>query len=100
MKQQHELIPSTSGEYLKRRRIERKLSLPAVAKAIGLDEKLLGDIEEERTIHVAQVYRNGYIRAYARHLGIPEDEILILLAPSGDEEPPVRNIFSIPQLDR
>lgn len=96
MKQQQELIPSTTGEYLKRRRLERKLSLSGVARAIGLDEKLLGEIEEERAIHIAQIYRNGYIRSYARHLGISEDEIQTLLLPPKQEQPPVRNIFSDP----
>jgi cytoskeleton protein RodZ len=97
MKQQHELLAQTAGEQLKRQREEQKLSLATVAKAISLDEKLLGDIEEERTTHVAPVYRNGYIRTYARYLGIPEDEIQALVSPSKDLELPVRNIFSVPQ---
>ena len=96
MKQQHELLTQTAGEQLKWQREEQKLSLAAVAKAISLDEKLLGDIEEERTIHVAPVYRNGYIRTYARYLGFPEDKIQTLLAPAKDLELPVRNIFSVP----
>ena len=45
MKQQQELIPMEKGEYLKSLRMERKLSLADVAKAIILDEKVLDDIE-------------------------------------------------------
>ena len=96
MKQQHELIPVTRGEYLKQRRMDGKLSLAAAAKAINLDEKLLGDIEEERTLHIAPVYINGYIRSYARHLDIPEDEINKLVSDSQSGETAVHNIFSIP----
>ena len=42
MKQQQELIPMATGEYLKQLRLERKLSLADVAKAIILDEKVAG----------------------------------------------------------
>ena len=55
--------------------MERKLSLADVAKAIILDEKLLGDIEQDKADHIALLYRNGYIRTYAQFLQVPEDEI-------------------------
>ncbi len=96
MKQQHELIPIVTGEYLQQKRIERKLSLAAVAQAIGLDEKMLGDIEQEKADHIAPVYRNGYVQAYARFLQIPEDEIKGMIASTGSSQTPVRNIFTEP----
>jgi len=96
MKQQQELIPMTTGEYLRQMRTDRKLSLAMVAKAIGLDEKLLGDIEKERAIHVALVYRNGYIQTYARYLKIPEDEIRSMVSPAETNETPLCNIFPEP----
>jgi cytoskeleton protein RodZ len=96
MKQQNELIPMTTGEFLKQERIARKLSLADVARAICLDEQLLGDIEQEQVTHVAAVYRNGYIRAYARYLEVPEDKIQALVSTSEIQEPQIRNIFSAP----
>ena len=96
MKQQNELIPMTTGEFLKQERIARKLSLADVARAICLDEQLLGDIEQEQVTHVAAVYRNGYIRAYARYLEVPEDKIQALVSTSEIQEPKIRNIFSAP----
>ena len=96
MKQQNELIPMTTGEFLKQERIARKLSLADVARAICLDEKLLGEIEQEQVTHVAAVYRNGYIRAYARYLEVPEDKIQALVSTSEIQEPQIRNIFSAP----
>jgi len=96
MKQQNELIPMTTGEFLKQERIARKLSLADVARAICLDEKLLGEIEQEQVTHVAAVYRNGYIRAYARYLEVPEDKIQALVSTSEIQEPKIRNIFSAP----
>lgn len=85
-----------TGEYLKKLRLERKLSLADVADAVFLDEKLLGDIEEGAADHVAMLYKNGYIQAYARFLEVPEDEIPALLEISDSREPRLTNIFSIP----
>lgn len=93
---QQQLIPMTTGEYLKQARLTRKLALAAVSKAIGLDEKLLGEIELEQARHLAPVYRNGYIRAYARFLDIPEDKIQQLLSSADCEEPEVHNVFAAP----
>jgi cytoskeleton protein RodZ len=96
MKQQPELIPMTTGEFLKQARLKRKFTLAAVAEAINLDEKLLGNIEQEQAGHIALVYRNGYIQTYARFLQIPEEQILVLVSSNDVQEPVVRNIFSEP----
>ena len=96
MKKQQELIPMDTGEYLKKLRLERKLSLADVAGAVFLDEKLLGDIEEEAADHIALLYKNGYIQTYARFLEVPEDEIPALLETTEPKEPDLPNIFSIP----
>ena len=96
MTQQQELIPIATGEYLKQQRIERKLSLAAVAQAIGLDEKLLKAIEIGQADHIALVYRKGYIKTYARYLQIPEEKIQNLISSVDSGDPSVRNIFSEP----
>jgi len=96
MIQQQELIPMSVGEHLKQQRIIRKLSLATVARAIKLDEKLLGEIEQEQATHVAPIYRNGYIRSYARYLQIPAEEIEGLITEKEVSQPLVRNIFSEP----
>jgi len=96
MKEQRPLIPMATGDYLKSLRIERKLSLADVAKAIILDEKLLGDLEQDNAGHIALLYRNGYIRTYARFLQVPEDEISALLEEAGSKEPDLQHIFVEP----
>jgi cytoskeleton protein RodZ len=96
MKQQKELIPMATGECLKQRRLERKLSLAEVSQAIRLDESLLDDVEQERMDHIAMVYRTGYIQTYARYLQIPEEDIQILLSSVDRKVPEIRNIFSKP----
>ena len=93
MKQQQELIPMVTGEYLKSLRLERKLSLADAAGAVFLDEKLLGDIEKGNADHIALLYRNGYIQTYARFLQVPEGEIPALLDTAEIKEPDLRTIF-------
>jgi len=96
MTQQQELIPVAAGEFLKQQRIERKLSLAAVARTINLDETVLRKIEEGEVDHIAPVYRKGYIQSYASYLQIPQDEIQKLLDQTPDAENTLHAIFSVP----
>jgi len=96
MKQQQELIPMATGEYLRKLRLERKLSLADVAKAVILDEKLLRDIEQDDASHVALLYRNGYIQTYARFLEVAEEEIPALLVHADNKEADLHTIFAEP----
>ena len=96
MKQQQELIPMATGEYLKKLRLARKLSLADVAKAVILDEKLLRDIEQDAADHVALLYRNGYIQTYARFLEVAEEDIPALLVPTDSKEADLHTIFAEP----
>ena len=85
-----------TGEFLKQRRRERKLTLEKAALEVKLDQKLLSDLEADRTLNVARIYRDGYIRTYARYLAVPESEIESLLTSFAREEPVVKNILSRP----
>ena len=85
-----------TGEYLKQQRTLKKLSLSDVAKAIKLDEYILSDIENDQASHIASIYRNGYIQAYARFLGLTEEEIQAFTSPDSDQEPAIKNIFAEP----
>jgi cytoskeleton protein RodZ len=93
MNHQQELIPMTTGEYLKKKRAEQNLTLAAVARAISLDETVLRDIENEEASRIAPVYKKGYIQTYARFLNIPEEEIRAMILSAGDTETPLHNIF-------
>jgi len=95
MKEQQDLIPVSTGEYLKSLRTKRKLSLAEVAREVILDEKILDAIEQDAADHIAVLYRNGYIQTYARFLRVPEDKIPALLVPA-PQEPTLQNIFSAP----
>lgn len=96
MTQQQELIPLVPGEYLAQQRMLRKISLAAIAKAINLDELLLRKIEADDAGHIAPVYRNGYIQAYAAYLGVEQDVIDKLIAPPEKKDESLRTIFPEP----
>lgn len=96
MKEQQDLIPMATGEYLKSLRTKRKLSLTDVSKELHLDERVLEAIERDQADHIAVLYRNGYIQSYARFLQVPADEIAELLAPAAVQQPALQNIFSTP----
>jgi len=96
MKEQQELIPMATGEYLKSLRAKRKLTLAEVAREVHLDEKVLDAIERDAADHIAVLYRNGYIRRYARFLQVPADEISALLVPAATQEPVLQTVFSTP----
>jgi cytoskeleton protein RodZ len=95
MNPQQELIPMATGEHLKQQRLRKKLSLKDVAGALNLDDKVLEDLEEDRALRIADVYRNGYIRSYARYLGIPDDEIGAMLESGDLSQPELKNIFAV-----
>lgn len=90
---QQSLIPMDTGEYLKKRRLEKRISLEQAARAIGMDDKVLNEIELGQADRIAPVYRKGYIQAYARFLEIAEDEIREMVEEADGKDPEIRNIF-------
>lgn len=63
------------GERLKREREKRKITLDDVAKATKIGTRLLSAIEEEKfDLLPGGIFNKGFIRAYARHLGLNEDQ--------------------------
>lgn len=96
MTTQQELLPVSTGERLKQQRLKQKLELNVVSKALGLDQNVLEAIEEDRAAHMALVYRNGYIRSYARYLKIPSEDIALMLESSLNNEPALQPVFTTP----
>jgi len=65
------------GERLRRAREARGLSLDAVAASTHIRERYLEALEEERFEEIpGTAYVKGFLRSYAVHLGLPEDEIM------------------------
>lgn len=73
------------GRRLRKERKRRRLSVEDVSGQLRLSGMLLGDLESGRLDRVAAIYRRGYIRNYARLLGLAPEP---LLAELEHEQPP------------
>ena len=63
------------GERLKREREKRQITLDEVAKATKIGTRLLQAIEEEKFDQLpGGMFNKAFVRSYARHLGLNEDQ--------------------------
>lgn len=82
--------PSLSfGEELRRERLIREISLDEISQATKISIRLLRALEESDLRRLpAPTFTRGFIRAYARHLGIdPEEKVNAYLADLADKPP-------------
>lgn len=78
----------TTGERLRAAREVRGLSQQAVAERLCLKVSTVKDIEDDKSpAELASTFLRGYIRSYARLVGVPEEEILPMMA----KQAPVRD---------
>ena len=78
------------GERLKKTRENRKITLEEVAKSTKISIRMLHALEEERFSELpGSVFNKGFVRAYARHLGLDEEKTLAdyMTALGGEPEP-------------
>jgi cytoskeleton protein RodZ len=80
------------GEKLKREREKQKITLDEVALATKIGTRLLRALEEEKFDQLpGGVFNKGFVRAYARHLGLDEERTLAdynrAAAPAGPPPP-------------
>jgi cytoskeleton protein RodZ len=80
------------GDRLRREREQRGISLNDVALATKIRAGLLQALEEEKFERLpGGIFNKGFVRAYARHLGIDEEQAIAdYMAASGDG--PIRRI--------
>ena len=65
------------GEHLKKSRLQKKIDLKTIAKDLNIQLDLLGSIESnDFPDYLDLVYLVGHIRAYAKLLGLNENEIV------------------------
>jgi cytoskeleton protein RodZ len=96
MAEQQLLIPMAAGERLGESRREQRLSLEACAAALRIPLETLVAIEADQFERFAPIYRKGYIKAYARHLGFEQEAIDMLVASVEDEAPVLKPVFEAP----
>ena len=91
---QNELIPTGPGDVLRHKRQKSGISLEQAAKGSRIRLDQLEAIECGDTQNIPQVYLRGYIRNYARYLGLPDGEIDKHLMHAKGSEPNVQSVFS------
>ncbi len=65
------------GERLKRTRENKKMTLDDVARATKITTRMLSALEQEKFDQLpGGVFNKGFVRAYARHLGLDEEQAL------------------------
>ena len=74
-------------------REQKDWTLQSVSKSINVRSEVLFSIESGETDHLPAVYLKGYIRSYARKLGIPSAEIESYLTEAKGAEPAVQPVF-------
>jgi cytoskeleton protein RodZ len=92
---QKELIPMRAGDLLRSRREKVGLSLERAAEIARLKPSVLAAIESDETAAIPSVYLRGYIRTYARALGLEPADIEEQLAQVQGAEPAVQSVFSV-----
>ncbi len=87
------------GAKLKREREKRKISLDDVSAATKISNRFLSAIETDRFEQLpGGIFNRGFIRAYARHLGLDEDQTITdYLAAAGEDDPNIPNQPEISQ---
>ena len=69
--------PGQIGARLMAGRKQRQLTVESVARQLRLDVSVINALESGDTRHLpAPIFVQGYLRSYARLLGLPEDELV------------------------
>ncbi|HUP64353.1 MAG TPA: helix-turn-helix domain-containing protein [Thermoanaerobaculia bacterium] len=74
---QRQTARATFGEDLRRQREIRGISLREIAEATKVSQRLLEALEKDDYRHLpAPVFARGFVREYARYLGLDADEMV------------------------
>jgi cytoskeleton protein RodZ len=78
---------------LRAARTERNLQIEAVAKALHLDARIITAMEDDDQAALPEpIFVQGYLRSYARMVGLPADEIVRRYCEQGANPPPLSAI--------
>lgn len=96
MTAQTELIPMRPGDLLRHKREQAGLTLEQAAGLSRIKPAVLAAIESDETDAIPAVYLRGYVRNYARFLGVDAAAIEESLQYMHGAEPAVQSVFSVP----
>lgn len=91
---QSELIPLGPGDLLLQAREKHGWTVEFVAQTIKVRPEIIVAIEKGDTSSIPPVYLKGYMRSYARAVGIPQTVIDQRLPQNTAADPLVRSIFA------
>src|SRR5450755_1931711 len=82
------------GEKLKQEREKRKITLEQISASTKIGTRMLQALEEDKFNHLpGGIFNKGFVRAYARFVGLDEDQTVAdYLQASGDAPPPSTEI--------
>ena len=91
--------PGNFGLWLRREREAREVTLEEISDVTKISKTYLNALEEERfDVLPAPVFAKGFLREYARYVGLDPDEVVnSYLSAMSVEEPEVGNAQSQPQ---
>ena len=77
------------GEKLRREREKRTITLEQISQSTKIGTRMLQALEEDRFNQLpGGIFNKGFVRAYARHLGLDEDQTVAeYLEASGEAQP-------------
>lgn len=83
------------GDVLRHARNKRGLDLQTISSAVKVKAEVLAAIEASETDQIPAVYLKGYIRSYARYLGIPLPMIEQHISQAKGAQPEVQSVFQV-----
>lgn len=95
MNKQAELIPTPPQDILRHERKQKGLTLERAARESHISPAVLEAIESGETSHIPLVYLKGYIRNYARYLGLDPRDFEEMLQVVEGAAPAVRPVFNV-----
>lgn len=90
--------PGSFGDGLKREREKRGITLDDVSLSTKIGLRMLRALEEEKFEQLpGGIFNKGFVRAYARHLGIDEEQAVAdYLEAAGETAPPAEPVVDVP----
>lgn len=95
MTSQKELIPMRPGDILRYEREQKGLSIEATSRQSRIKSSVIEAIETGETGEIPSVYLRGYIRNYARFLGVDTASLEKQMEHVQGAEPEVRTVFTV-----
>ena len=95
MTSQRELIPLEPGDVLRYEREQQGLTIELASAQAKIKSSVIRAIESGQTGEIPSVYLRGYIRNYARFLGVDISSLATQIEHIKGAEPEVRTVFTV-----